>query len=66
MRLWRSLWIVCGMISAPWVLFGDFNNIVNAEEKKGGVPHTLSMTLDFISSMYDSALMDLVKWLKFL
>jgi len=60
MRLWRSLQIVCGMVNGPWAVFGDFNTILNADEKKGGVLHTLSKSLDFISCMDDCGLMDLM------
>ncbi|KAG5595668.1 hypothetical protein H5410_036900 [Solanum commersonii] len=57
MRLWRSLRIVYGMVNGPWVVFGDFNTILNADEKKGGVPHTLSKSFNFISCMNDCGLM---------
>ncbi|KAG5595677.1 hypothetical protein H5410_036909 [Solanum commersonii] len=60
MRLWRSFRIVYSMVNGPWAVFGDFNTILNADEKKGGVPHTLSKSLDFVSYMDDCGLMDLV------
>ncbi|KAG5595682.1 hypothetical protein H5410_036914 [Solanum commersonii] len=60
MRLWRSLQIVYGVVNGPWAVVKDFNTILNADEKKGGVPYSLSKSLDFISCMDDYGLMDLV------
>ncbi|KAH0653012.1 hypothetical protein KY289_030690 [Solanum tuberosum] len=53
----RQLQIVCGMANGPCAVFRDFNTILNADEKKGGVPHTFSKILDFISCMDDCGLM---------
>lgn len=46
------------MVDGPWAVFGDFTTILNVEEKNGGLPHTLSKSIDFINCMDDCDLMD--------
>lgn len=36
----------CG---GPWAVGGDFDIILSPDEKKGGLLHTLSESLDFIN-----------------
>ncbi|XP_019223726.1 PREDICTED: uncharacterized protein LOC109205468 [Nicotiana attenuata] len=46
-------------VNGPWSILGDFNIIMAPEEKKGGTPHVLSKSADFISCMDDCGMTDL-------
>lgn len=46
------------LIDGPWAVCEDFNVIVAPDEKKGGHPHTLSKSIDFINCMDDCGLFD--------
>ncbi|XP_070052653.1 uncharacterized protein [Nicotiana tomentosiformis] len=43
---------------SPWMVAGDFNSIVEPEEKKGGRIHSMSKSLPFINCIVGSGLMD--------
>ncbi|XP_060212194.1 uncharacterized protein LOC132639792 [Lycium barbarum] len=58
-ELWDSLIDLASSINGPWCVGGDFNVIMNSEEKIGGRPHRASKSLDFISSMEACGLTDL-------
>lgn len=47
-RLWKRLSEIHEEVNGPWAILGDFNSIMVAEEKKGGIPHTLSKSIEFI------------------
>ncbi|XP_060183224.1 uncharacterized protein LOC132613196 [Lycium barbarum] len=38
MQLWDSLYLLANNMTAPWLVGGDFNVILNEEEKIGGLP----------------------------
>lgn len=57
-KLWRNLEDMSNTISGPWAVLGDFNAILAPEEKKGGKPHRLSKSLDFIYCLEDCNLQD--------
>ncbi|XP_070019582.1 uncharacterized protein [Nicotiana sylvestris] len=57
-RLWRQLRRMHTLIDSPREVGGDFNVIVSPNEKKGGRPHTLSKSIDFINCMDDCGLFD--------
>lgn len=46
------------LIDGPWAVGGDFNVTVSPDEKKGGRPHILSKSIDFIKCMGDCGLFD--------
>ncbi|KAM3247774.1 hypothetical protein P3L10_009541 [Capsicum annuum] len=50
-KLWRKLTTINNPISGPWCILDDFNSIMAPGEKRGGVPHVLSESMDFISCM---------------
>jgi len=46
-------------ISNPWDVIGDFNSILNVEEKLGGNPHRLYKILPFMECLFDCDLVDM-------
>lgn len=46
--LWDNLKHVGSTISEPWVLLGDFNNVLSQEDKKGGLEVKNYETRDFV------------------
>ncbi|XP_060195386.1 uncharacterized protein LOC132624660 [Lycium barbarum] len=57
-RLWENLRTLNSHINKPWSIMGDFNNIIEAEEKQGGRQHRLSRSLEFVGCMDDCNMMD--------
>ncbi|KAG5575783.1 hypothetical protein H5410_055917 [Solanum commersonii] len=51
--LWDSLRNCNNFIDEPWCIYGDFNAIMSPDEKKGGKPHKMEKSWDFISCMND-------------
>ncbi|PHU24658.1 Protein TRIGALACTOSYLDIACYLGLYCEROL 1, chloroplastic [Capsicum chinense] len=47
LQLWDSLFQISHNFQVPWLVGGDFNVIVNDEEKMGGLPVTEEETTDF-------------------
>ncbi|XP_059315482.1 uncharacterized protein LOC132066118 [Lycium ferocissimum] len=56
--LWEAIDTLSSSVDCPWAVFGDFNVITNAEEKKGGRPFNISNSLDFLNCIEDSGLQD--------
>ncbi|OIT28645.1 hypothetical protein A4A49_18367 [Nicotiana attenuata] len=56
--LWDSLRECNSNIEGMWCISGDFNVIVSPEEKKGGNPHKLEKSWDFIDCMDDCGMVD--------
>ncbi|XP_060182082.1 uncharacterized protein LOC132611715 [Lycium barbarum] len=57
-ELWESIESFSSDLNAPWAVLGDFNVIVEADEKKGGRPFNISESFDFLNCMEDSGLQD--------
>ncbi|KAH0714773.1 hypothetical protein KY285_007601 [Solanum tuberosum] len=56
--LWDSLRNCNNFIDEPWCICGDFNAIMSPDEKKGGKPHRMEKSWDFISCMNDCGMVD--------
>ncbi|MCD7456300.1 hypothetical protein HAX54_031217 [Datura stramonium] len=41
--------VVHSQINGLWTQLGDLNKILSTDEKKGGIPHTLAKSIDFIN-----------------
>ncbi|XP_060182548.1 uncharacterized protein LOC132612262 [Lycium barbarum] len=57
--LWDSLATVSANIDAPWCIGGDFNVIMDSNEKMGGLPHRAYKSIDFISCMDQCGVTDI-------
>ena len=57
--LWDNLRRFSSSIEAPWILLGDFNNVLNCDEKTNGLPVTMYEMKDFKECCYDIGLSDL-------
>ncbi|XP_071921862.1 uncharacterized protein [Coffea arabica] len=55
--LWRDL-LRDKPLHGPWLVGGDFNVVIDAGEKKGGLPFRLSEALDFLDCMSSAELFD--------
>ncbi|XP_061348216.1 uncharacterized protein LOC133293642 [Gastrolobium bilobum] len=58
-KLWEVLRSWHQMYSEPWLVAGDFNEILSAEEKKGRAPVDFGRCSDFADVLDDCNLMDL-------
>ncbi|XP_060170376.1 uncharacterized protein LOC132601292 [Lycium barbarum] len=56
--LWQKLRDLNSIIDGPWAIGGDFNSIMEAEEKKRGAPFRLNTCFDFINCMDDCEMTD--------
>ncbi|XP_059301908.1 uncharacterized protein LOC132053826 [Lycium ferocissimum] len=56
--LWESLHNSYNLVGGPWCISGDFNVIMDANEKKGGNPHKMQKSWDFINSMEECGMVD--------
>ena len=57
--LWDSLRRFNSHFQTPWILLGDFNNVLSNEEKANGLPVTMYEIRDFKECCYDLGLSDL-------
>ncbi|XP_057745065.1 uncharacterized protein LOC130962927 [Arachis stenosperma] len=57
--LWKKLQVIADSISIPWLLLGDFNDISDIEEKKGGGRDNPSACRRFRSCISRCKLIDL-------
>ncbi|OIT21290.1 hypothetical protein A4A49_35793 [Nicotiana attenuata] len=57
--LWCSLKDTHMLIDGPWCIGGDFNAILDPDEKQGGRPHRMYKSLDFSSCMNNYEFKDL-------
>ncbi|XP_060195145.1 uncharacterized protein LOC132624371 [Lycium barbarum] len=57
-KLWHKLRQNSSQIDGPWAVLGDFNVILSPSEKKGGIPHRMSQSKDFITCLDDCGLAD--------
>lgn len=58
-ELWDSLESISNTINGPWFIGGDFNDIMDPEEKQGGRIHTTQRCFDFISTMEACGMTDI-------
>lgn len=56
--LWEDLSLILNTYK-NCILYGDFNVVVSAEEKRGGNPFVVSESLDFINFISDNSLLDI-------
>ncbi|KAH0642254.1 hypothetical protein KY289_033228 [Solanum tuberosum] len=56
LELWEELGTFGDMDQCPWIIGGDFNVILNEEEKSGGLQFTQTEALDFAAFISNSAL----------
>lgn len=65
-KLWRKLKAIVDNMNGAWVVLGDFNEIVDLEEKKWGVVMNLRKCMRFYERINACNLVDLGYWsLKF-
>ncbi|XP_060170665.1 uncharacterized protein LOC132601601 [Lycium barbarum] len=57
--LWRFMRIFASTIDHLWSVSGDFNCILNEEEKYGGRPYSLNKSIPFIDCLNDCGLSDM-------
>ncbi|KAL6222735.1 hypothetical protein ACLB2K_006126 [Fragaria x ananassa] len=57
-RSWERLRRLAEVSSLPWIVVGDFNEIVSNTEKKGGVSRCGRQMLNFSEALYDAELID--------
>ena len=58
-KAWENLCAILESVQGPWVCLGDFNNIVNAEEKYKGVKDGTSAPNYLKEMMFDLGAIDL-------
>ncbi|XP_020684404.2 uncharacterized protein LOC110101006 [Dendrobium catenatum] len=64
--LWEKLREIGNLICSPWLILGDFNCCLYADEKSGGTPLLATQLWDFNALKFDLGLLDLSsKGLKF-
>ncbi|KAK4732459.1 hypothetical protein R3W88_025447 [Solanum pinnatisectum] len=59
LELWEDLEYVASTTTCPWMVGGDFNTILNDAEKLGGLPVTITETVDFAQCLGGVHLMNL-------
>lgn len=57
-KLWNKLRSIRSQATGPWAVCGNFNSIMNTDEKKGGTQYRLSQSIDFITCMEECRLTD--------
>ncbi|KAM3322288.1 hypothetical protein P3S67_003439 [Capsicum chacoense] len=50
--------IIASTLNRPWAVCGDFNSILNKDEKIGGQPHKLIKSIPFIECLNNCGLLD--------
>lgn len=56
---WNLLRRLSATSSLPWVILGDFNDLLNQSDKRGRVDHPNWLLVSFRSAVMDSGLLDL-------
>ncbi|XP_016500997.1 uncharacterized protein LOC107819404 [Nicotiana tabacum] len=56
---WANIEDISNDIAGPWCIGGDFNVIMDSEEKLGGRPHRAHRSVDFTATMEYCGLVDL-------
>ncbi|XP_060182850.1 uncharacterized protein LOC132612777 [Lycium barbarum] len=57
-KLYDDLRLIHNTMDGPWTVLGDFNSILAPEEKKRGILHSFSRSLDFINCLEECDLVD--------
>ncbi|XP_070032638.1 uncharacterized protein [Nicotiana tomentosiformis] len=57
--MWSSLELTNLQVKVPWCIGGDFNVILDPDEKKGSRPYRMSKSLEFSTCMDNCGMMDL-------
>ncbi|XP_075076994.1 uncharacterized protein LOC142163768 [Nicotiana tabacum] len=57
-ELWHSLERVNAMVNGPWCVGGDFNSILDTDEKLEGRPYRINKSIDFSNCMNNCELLD--------
>ncbi|XP_070036365.1 uncharacterized protein LOC142166978 [Nicotiana tabacum] len=57
--LWSSIDNINMIIDGPWCIGGDFNVIMDPDEKLGGRPHRAHRSFDFVTTMETCGLSDI-------
>uniref|UniRef100_A0A2N9HP69 Uncharacterized protein n=1 Tax=Fagus sylvatica TaxID=28930 RepID=A0A2N9HP69_FAGSY len=58
-KFWEDMHQIASSFSGPWLCFGDFNEVLNQVDKRGGRPLTSSSTNGFNSLINQQGLVDL-------
>ncbi|XP_070057376.1 uncharacterized protein [Nicotiana tomentosiformis] len=58
LQLWEELRSIANRIQGSWGVVGDFNVIIDIEEKRGGRPFRIKKSLNFLSCISDCGLLD--------
>ena len=58
-ELWNHLYGISSTIRGPWIVAGDFNAMLNKDEKIGGVKNNLTGCKKFCSWMRDCSMIDM-------
>lgn len=56
---WTLMRILAALSSLPWLCFGDFNEILQLNEKIDGNTRCLSMVNEFRDAVHDCGLIDM-------
>ncbi|KAK4706689.1 hypothetical protein R3W88_033755 [Solanum pinnatisectum] len=62
LELWEKLESIAERVQCPWIIRGDFNVILNKEEKLGGLEFSPNEAIDFAAFISSDALSE-VRWL---
>ncbi|KAL6565247.1 hypothetical protein OROGR_002198 [Orobanche gracilis] len=57
--LWSNLRSIAGMVHEPWLILGDFNNVLNSEDRIGGTPVSESECIEFRDVLNETELQEL-------
>ncbi|KAL6565242.1 hypothetical protein OROGR_002193 [Orobanche gracilis] len=56
--LWSNLRSIAGMVHEPWLILGDFNNVLNSEDRIGGTPVSESECIEFRDVLNETELQE--------
>lgn len=56
---WHLLRHLASLSTLPWCVFGDFNDILYASDKKGNIPHPQHLHTGFFNTIEDCNLLEL-------
>lgn len=63
--LWDKLVALKSQVSGPWLLVGDFNNVLHSAERIGGVQASYLETMPFQTCLADCDLEDIKKMVEY-